>query len=121
MSEHTDADYSELVSKHKDPIVGGKKVPYHLWGRITPQRGAEPGPDLCEMRMVGSHIYPEKVEFCLNQGWKLVKYYIPEGEHRETRTLLEMALKGGKVDDLLAQIKELQEKNDVLNKKVKEK
>lgn len=129
MSIHTEADYSSELAAHKDPVAGGKKVPYHLWGRMIPihKKGGELGQDLCEMKMIGSHVYPEKVEFCLNQGWKLLKFWLPEpdangnDQFRESRTLLEMALRGGSVDDLLKQIQELKELTNVLQKKVKKK
>lgn len=129
---HETADYSALLAKHEEPTVGGRKVPYQLWGRVIPiGKEGKPGPDICELRMVGSHIHPEKAELFLSFGWKLLKYWIPDpkvsndgvitDDFAPARNLLASILKGSYSNDLLKELEAERAKNQVLENKVKEK
>lgn len=126
MSIHTEADYSHLLATYKEPVQGGMKVPFALWGRIAAQnasKGEEPRPDLTELLLIGSHRHSEKSSYYGNVfGWKLLKYWTPQdNEWAETRGTLEALLKASNSDQLLKELEAERARNQVLEQRVKEK
>lgn len=124
MSEHLEADYSELLAAFKEPTQQGMKIPYTLWGRIAKVNG-ERKPDLAELRLVGSHAQMDKAVQFSGWGWKLLKFWIPapaqtgEDDFRALRGLLNTINSQSGNAELLKELEAERAKNKVLEARTK--
>jgi hypothetical protein len=124
MSEHLEADYSELLKTYKEPTQRGMKIPYTLWGRIAKVNG-ERKPDLAELRLIASHKQMDKAVEFSGWGWKLLKYWIPaapstgKDDFKALRGLLNTINSQTGNADLIKELEAERAKNKVLENKVK--